>query len=44
MTNILHTFPNEDSFTKRIKYNELKNLFNSTYEKKILADNYLGNY
>ena len=43
-TNVLHTFPGEDTFTKKIKYHALQNLFNSNSEKIQLANNYLGKY
>ncbi len=43
-TKMLHTFPGEDLFTKRIKYNELSNLFLSDEEKRKLANNYIGVY
>ena len=43
-TNVLHTFPGEDKFTKKIKYHALQSLFNSNSEKIQLANNYLGKY
>ena len=43
-TNILHTFPGEDDFTKKIKIHMFNDLVSSKTEKKQLAKNYLGNY
>ena len=44
MTHILHSFPNEDAFIKKMKQVELENLFNSLNAKKRLANNYAGKY
>ncbi len=44
MTYLLHTYPKEDTFSKKLKQNELKNLFYSVEAKKILANKYLGNF
>lgn len=43
-TNLLHTFPGESLFSKKMKKYELQNLFNSINKKKQLANNYLGKY
>ena len=43
-TNILHTFPDEDTFAKKMKYHKLQKLMNSSNEKIQLANNYLGKY
>ncbi len=43
-TKILHSFPNEDQFTKKIKYKKLHDLFLSNDEKRRLAKSYIGEY
>ncbi len=44
MTYILHTFPDENLFTKKMKQLELENLFKSIDAKRLLAKNYAGKY
>ena len=43
-TDLLHTFPEERLFTKKIKQKTLYNLLNSINEKIKLANNYIGKY
>ena len=43
-TSILHNFPNEDNYSKKMKSHILSNLIKSKLQKFQLAKNYLGQY
>ena len=42
MTSLLHTFPDDDAFSLRIRASELQHLFASESAQRLLAENYVG--
>lgn len=42
MTNMLHTFPENDAWSKKMQEAEFNQLFNSEYGVRLLAENYVG--
>jgi p-hydroxybenzoate 3-monooxygenase len=42
MTSLLHEFPDQDAFTRRIKRSEFEYLLRSPAAQKVLAENYVG--
>jgi p-hydroxybenzoate 3-monooxygenase len=42
MTGLLHHFPNEDAFSRRVREAELDYLFASPLAQRVLAENYVG--